>query len=123
MTSNRMLTLTLNPSKKKNETQTIDKEKDVQSDTTFTTESVCSSNEENNVRSIKKGENGVEMKEAFQSEIQDDFWLWHFRFGDLNFGGLKLLHTKDMVKGLPLIEKPEKICEGWIFGKQHRESF
>jgi hypothetical protein len=28
-----------------------------------------------------------------------------------------------MVKGLPLIEKPERICEDCIFGKQHRESF
>jgi transposase InsO family protein len=34
-----------------------------------------------------------------------------------------LLHTKDMVKGLPLVDKPERICEGCIFGKQHRESF
>ena len=28
-----------------------------------------------------------------------------------------------MVKGLPLIEKLERICEGCIFGKQHRETF
>ena len=21
----------------------------------------------------------------------DDFWLWHFRFGHLHFGGIKLL--------------------------------
>jgi hypothetical protein len=44
------------------------------------------------------------MKEAFQSEIQDDSWLWNFKFGHLNFGGIKMLHTKDMVKGFPLIE-------------------
>jgi hypothetical protein len=36
---------------------------------------------------------------------------------------MKLLHTKDMVKCFPLIEKPERICEGFIFGRQHRESF
>jgi hypothetical protein len=62
------------------------------------------------------------MKAPFQYEIHDDSWLWHFRFGNLNFGGLKLLHTKDMVKGFPLIEKPERICEGCIFGKQHKKS-
>ena len=28
-----------------------------------------------------------------------------------------------MVRGLPLIEKPESICEGCILGKQHRETF
>ena len=47
----------------------------------------------------------------------------NFRFGHLNFGGLKLLHTKDKIKGFPLIEKIERICEGCIFGKKHRESF
>jgi hypothetical protein len=36
---------------------------------------------------------------------------------------MKLLHAKDMVKCLPLIEKTKRICEGCIFGKQHRESF
>jgi len=75
------------------------------------------------VCSIKKGESSVDMREAFQSEVQDDSWLWNFRFVHLNFGGMKLLHTKDMVKGLALIEKQERICEGCIFGKQHRKSF
>ena len=28
-----------------------------------------------------------------------------------------------MVRGLPLIEKPDSLCEGCILGKQHRESF
>ena len=28
-----------------------------------------------------------------------------------------------MVKGFPLIEKPKRVCEGCIFGKQHRETF
>ena len=56
MTSNRMFPLTLKPSKKKNTTQIVDKGKSVQLDTPFTTESVCSSNEEKSARSIKKGE-------------------------------------------------------------------
>jgi hypothetical protein len=28
-----------------------------------------------------------------------------------------------MVKCFPLIEKTDRICEGCIFGKKHRESF
>ena len=36
---------------------------------------------------------------------------------------MKLLHMNNVVKGLPLIEKLERICEGCIFGKQHRETF
>ena len=49
--------------------------------------------------------------------------MWHFRFGHMDFGGPKLLHTKSMVKGFPLIDRPERVCEGYIFGKQHRETF
>ena len=65
----------------------------------------------------------VEIQAAFQTKVHDDFSLWHFSFGHLNFGGMKLLHTKNMVKGFPLIDKPERVCEGYIFGKQHRETF
>ena len=49
--------------------------------------------------------------------------MWHLIFGHLNFGGMKLLHTKNMVKGLPLVEKLERVCEACIFYKQHREIF
>ena len=62
-------------------------------------------------------------QEAFQSEPKDDNWLWHLRFGHLKFGGLNLLNRKGMVRGFPLIEKMESLCEGYILGKQHRESF
>eukprot|EP00253_Pinus_taeda_P035154 PITA_35154 len=58
-----------------------------------------------------------------QVEVKDENWLWHLRFEHLNFGGLNLLHRKGMVKGLPLIEKPDSVCEGCILGKQHRETF
>eukprot|EP00253_Pinus_taeda_P006095 PITA_06095 len=62
-------------------------------------------------------------QEALQSVPKDRNWLWHLRFGHLNFGGLNLLSRKGMVRGLPLIEKPDNLCEGCILGKQHRESF
>jgi hypothetical protein len=68
MTSNKMFSLKLNPTKNKNTTLTIDKGKSVQLDTALTTESVRSTNEENNAHNIKKGENGAEMKEKFQSK-------------------------------------------------------
>jgi hypothetical protein len=129
MTSNRMFPLTLKPTMKRKTTQVVYEEKYVHSDTAFKEESeevsvCCSKEEKGSAHSSKKEEDsGTELQETFQSEVQDDSWLWHFRFGHLNFGGLKLLHTKDMVKGFPLIEKPERICEGCIFGKQHRESF
>ena len=65
MTSNKMFPLTLNPIKKKNTTQTVDKGKGAQLDTAFTTKSAHSSNEGNSARSIKKGENGTQIKATF----------------------------------------------------------
>ena len=41
----------------------------------------------------------------------------------MNFGGLNLLHTKNMVKGFPLVDKPKRVCEGCIFCKQHSKAF
>eukprot|EP00253_Pinus_taeda_P010559 PITA_10559 len=70
-----------------------------------------------------KNEIATVTQDAFQSVPKDENWLWHLRFGHLNFGGINLLSRKGMVKGLPLIEKPENLCEGCILGKQHRESF
>ena len=79
---------------------------------------------EETVEFLDKRENcSANLQAAFQTKVQDESWLWHFRFGHLNFGGLKLLHTKNMVKGLPLIDRPERVCEGCIFGKQHRDTF
>ena len=64
---------------------------------------------EETVELLDKEENGsANLQAAFQTEVQDESWLWHFRFGHLNFGGMKLLHTKNMVKGLPLIDRPER---------------
>eukprot|EP00253_Pinus_taeda_P002234 PITA_02234 len=63
-----------------------------------------------------KNELAAVTQEAFQSVPKDENWLWHLRFGHLNFGGLNLLRRKGMVKGLPLIEKPDSLCEGCILG-------
>ena len=49
--------------------------------------------------------------------------LWHERFGHLNYGSLKLLSTKEMVRGLPKIDQVEEICEAFQLGKQHRDPF
>ncbi|XP_048623783.1 uncharacterized protein LOC125592576 [Brassica napus] len=39
---------------------------------------------------------------------KEESWLWHLRFGHLNFGGLELLSKKEMVKGLPCINHPNQ---------------
>eukprot|EP00253_Pinus_taeda_P018528 PITA_18528 len=76
------------------------------------------------MNSQENGRKGAVVTQVnFQVEVKDENWLWNLRFGHPNFGGLNLLHRKGMVKGLPLIEKPNSICEGCILGKQHRETF
>lgn len=49
--------------------------------------------------------------------------LWHKRFGHLNQQSLQNLSTKQMVVGLPQIEKVNEVCEVCTKGKQHRETF
>lgn len=53
---------------------------------------------------------------------EDQTELWHRRFGHLNFGGLRTLSSKNMVKGLPSLQATSKICTVCMVGKQHRES-
>ncbi|CAL5343355.1 unnamed protein product [Camellia sinensis] len=48
---------------------------------------------------------------CFSAKLRDAAWLWHFRYGHLNFGGLKTLQQKDMVIGLPQITAPSEVCE------------
>ena len=60
----------------------------------------------------EEGVVAVITQEKFQEEVKDENWLWHLRFGHLNFGSLNLLHRKGMVKGFPLIEKLDSLCEG-----------
>lgn len=60
---------------------------------------------------------------CFSGRLKDEAWLWHFRYGHLNFGGLKTLQQKNMVTGLPQIQSPSQICEECVVGKQHRDHF
>ncbi|PKA53142.1 Retrovirus-related Pol polyprotein from transposon TNT 1-94 [Apostasia shenzhenica] len=57
------------------------------------------------------------------ANIQVDSWLWHKRYGHLNFHGLKLLYEKKMVNGLLSIDIMNEVCEGCIYGKHQRSSF
>ena len=50
-------------------------------------------------------------------------WLWNFRYGHLNFGGLKSLQQKNMVAGLPQFDCPSDVCEDCVVSKQHRDPF
>lgn len=49
--------------------------------------------------------------------------LWHERYGHLNYESLKLLSTKEIVRGLLEIDQVEEICKACQLGKQHRDPF
>jgi hypothetical protein len=50
-------------------------------------------------------------------------WLWHLRYGHLNFHSLKLLISKELVYGLPKVQEKKDICKGCAKGKHAREKF
>ncbi|CAL2258261.1 unnamed protein product [Prunus armeniaca] len=60
---------------------------------------------------------------ANRATFGEPSWLWHRRFGHLNYISLRLLQEKDMVQGQPKLQEPEKICSGCAIGKSHRSSF
>ncbi|CAN6561320.1 unnamed protein product [Malus baccata var. baccata] len=60
---------------------------------------------------------------TLRTNVQDDAKMWHKRFGHLNFRSLKLLQCQRMVLELPEIQDSSDVCQWWVLGKQHRESF
>ena len=54
--------------------------------------------------------------------VSRDEWIWHYRFGHLNFRYLYELKKQEMVIGLPQISIPIEMCEECVESKQHRNS-
>lgn len=54
---------------------------------------------------------------------EEEAWKWHARYGHVNFQALKKLVREGMVRGMPLLDSVEKICDGCMLGKQRRLSF
>lgn len=53
----------------------------------------------------------------------DPAWLWHGRYGHLNFRSLRELERSDMATSIPLVELVHQVCDGCALGKQHRLPF
>lgn len=60
---------------------------------------------------------------CLMSKIHEESWLWHARYGHLNFRSLRDFCTKSMVEGIPMIKGGENVCDGCVLGKQHRAPF
>jgi len=57
------------------------------------------------------------------ARVSDLAWRWHERYGHLNFQALRKLGREDMVRGLPVIDHVEQVCEDCALAKQKRTSF
>jgi len=51
------------------------------------------------------------------TKLDDDAWKWHAHFGHLNFRSLRDLGRKDMVSGMPIVDRVEQVCDGCVIGK------
>ena len=59
---------------------------------------------------------------CFQTILEDNTHLWHCRYGHLSFKGLRTLQHKQIVRGLPQLKAPSKICTDYMVGEQHRDA-
>jgi hypothetical protein len=50
-------------------------------------------------------------------------WLWHARYGHINFHALRALAGKEMVRGLPHIDQINQVCDGYMISKHRRTPF
>jgi transposase InsO family protein len=60
---------------------------------------------------------------CLSASASNDDWLWHHRYGHLNFGDLSKLQMKRMVNGLPLIKGVDQVCDKYCISKQARSFY
>ncbi|GKV49381.1 hypothetical protein SLEP1_g56135 [Rubroshorea leprosula] len=65
----------------------------------------------------------LDCESALNVTLHDENWLWHHRYGHLNFQGLVHLSKQNLVLGLPIIGQVDGVCESCVYGKQHRDAF
>ena len=53
----------------------------------------------------------------------EDAWRWHARFGHTNFGALRKMGREGLVRGLPVLNEAERLCDACISGKHRRDPF
>lgn len=59
----------------------------------------------------------------YSSIPDEESWLWHKRYGHLNFRSLGKLNTMKLVEGLPKIVTSDKACDMCMLGKKSRLPF
>lgn len=57
------------------------------------------------------------------TKVEDDTQVWHSRLGHVNFDAMSLMKRHEMVKGLPYLKHPRKLCNRCLMAKQPRGPF
>jgi transposase InsO family protein len=57
------------------------------------------------------------------ARIGEDPWLWHGRYGHLNFDALGKLGRDNMVHGISNLNHPDELCDSCLAGKHRRTPF
>jgi transposase InsO family protein len=57
------------------------------------------------------------------AHASENAWLWHMRFGHINFRSLRTLAAENMVEGMPHLKQIDQICDGCMIAKQRRLPF
>lgn len=73
-------------------------------------------------RTFRVNLNAIEIQ-CFVATCEVEEWLWHYRYEHLNFRSLTQLKVKSIVRGVPVIVAPDKICESCATGKQTIKAF
>jgi hypothetical protein len=60
---------------------------------------------------------------CLSAHVGEDAWLWHARFGHVNFTSLKKMGTAGIVRGMLEFDQVEKLCEAYLAGKHMRAPF
>jgi hypothetical protein len=48
----------------------------------------------------------------------NDAWHWQEWFGHLHFKALHQLDKESLVRGMPMIQHPEQVCDTYVMTKQ-----
>lgn len=73
-------------------------------------------------RTFRVSLNANEIQCLAATSIEEE-WLWHYHYGHLNFKSLTQLRDKDLVRGVPVIVTPNRVCESYATRKQTRKMF
>lgn len=76
----------------------------------------------NKHRTFKIGMSIVK-SDCLNAVTESENWIWHERFGHLNFRDLKNQNAQGMVDGLPVIKMSTEMCEQCCESKQARSSY